>query len=134
MRRIAAAILIQNGTFLLQHRDANAKNRPNCWGFFGGHIETGEQPDETIVRELGEELCLQLVPAYFGHYVAEEVEGFVFVAVITESLAQLRKQQREGDDLGFFTLEETRSLALSPWHTLVLEEITTAMREGRLRL
>ena len=38
---------------------------PNCWDFFGGHIETNETPEQALVREVGEELGVQLVSWHF---------------------------------------------------------------------
>ena len=35
-------------------------NNDNIWGLPGGHIEEGESPDETIVREINEECGLTI--------------------------------------------------------------------------
>jgi 8-oxo-dGTP diphosphatase len=29
---------------------------PNCWDILGGHVEEGETPEETIIREMEEEI------------------------------------------------------------------------------
>lgn len=59
---IAVAILIlPDGRLVLQRRTADAKVAPGKLGFFGGHIEEGESPDEAIVRELAEEISFPIV-------------------------------------------------------------------------
>jgi 8-oxo-dGTP diphosphatase len=62
MKKIAAIILENNsGEFLLYLRD----NKPGIpfpdhWDLIGGHVEDGETPEEALVREVKEELDLDL--------------------------------------------------------------------------
>jgi 8-oxo-dGTP diphosphatase len=56
MHRVVAAVLVQGGRFLLGRRSPEREFYPNVWDMFGGHIEEGEQPQQTLVRELQEEL------------------------------------------------------------------------------
>lgn len=62
MKQIAMALLFDpHGRLLVYLRD----NRPdipfpNHWDFFGGHVEEGETPDEALVREVKEELGIEL--------------------------------------------------------------------------
>jgi 8-oxo-dGTP diphosphatase len=62
MKEIAAIILENdNGELLLYLRDNNAKIPfPNHWDLIGGHIEEGETPEEALVREVKEELDIDL--------------------------------------------------------------------------
>ena len=55
----AAIIFLDDGRYLLQLRD-NRKGIffPSHWGLFGGSVEEGEQPADTLRRELEEELGL----------------------------------------------------------------------------
>lgn len=57
--RIALVILEnQNGGFALQLRSPIASiANPDRWGFFGGHVEEHESPQEGAIREIEEELC-----------------------------------------------------------------------------
>lgn len=111
----------------MQHRDNNAPYEPNMWGFFGGHIEEGETPEQAVVREIKEELQIDIVPEYFGRYEHGgnwgQVERFVFIAYLTISLEQTRKQQTEGDDLGLFSVEEAKTEGLKPDRLQVLYDI-----------
>jgi len=63
MMKEIAAIILENdeGKFLLYLRD----NKPDIpfpgyWDLIGGHIEEGETPEEALVREVKEELDLDL--------------------------------------------------------------------------
>ena len=62
MKKIAAIILEnEKGEFLLYLRD----NKPGIpfpayWDLIGGHVEEGETPEEALVREVKEELDIDL--------------------------------------------------------------------------
>jgi len=48
-------------TLLLQHRDNKPEIfSPNKWGLFGGHGEENETPKQTLIRELDEELGIEV--------------------------------------------------------------------------
>lgn len=56
------AIILMNGNkVLLQHRDDKPDiSYPDCWVLPGGHCKEGEEPSQTIVRELKEETSYNL--------------------------------------------------------------------------
>jgi 8-oxo-dGTP diphosphatase len=62
MTKIAAIILENdNGEFLLALRDNKPGIPfPNHWDLIGGHVEEGETPEEALVREVKEELDIDL--------------------------------------------------------------------------
>lgn len=62
MKRISAIILENdNGEFLLALRDNKPGIPfPNHWDLIGGHVEEGETPEEALVREVKEELDIDL--------------------------------------------------------------------------
>jgi mutator protein MutT len=53
---IVGGIIVQSDRILLGHRSERRAFYPNVWDVFGGHMEPGEQPEETLVREIQEEL------------------------------------------------------------------------------
>lgn len=62
----AALILLEDGRYLLQHRDEVPDVwYPGYWGCFGGAVDHGEEPLETLRRELFEELELRFSEAAF---------------------------------------------------------------------
>jgi ADP-ribose pyrophosphatase YjhB (NUDIX family) len=51
-------IVAADGRILLQHRDAKpGLEGAGLWGLFGGHVEPGEHPTQTFLREMREELA-----------------------------------------------------------------------------
>ena len=52
---IAVAVVEQDDRFLIGQRPAGAA-LAGFWEFPGGKVETGETPEATLVRELGEEI------------------------------------------------------------------------------
>ena len=53
---IVAGIIAGTDRILLGKRSPGRAFYPNVWDVFGGHIEPGEQPEQTLVREIEEEL------------------------------------------------------------------------------
>jgi 8-oxo-dGTP diphosphatase len=67
-----AAIILENpaGEILLMLRDNKPEIPfPDHWDIFGGHVEEGETPDQALVREVKEELDIDLKEyAFFRKY------------------------------------------------------------------
>jgi 8-oxo-dGTP diphosphatase len=57
---VTAAVVIQNNKVLITKRPENKKH-PGCWEFPGGKVHPGEDPQDALVREMQEELGVQVV-------------------------------------------------------------------------
>ena len=122
---VAAALLVtDNGRYLMQLRDDKPGLRlANHWALFGGAIEPGETPEETIRRELREEL----------EFTAPAIQWFVqsihllprgparilkldfFIVPISE-LDVDRMVQHEGADKRLFAVEVLAAQPrVAPW-------------------
>jgi len=55
-REVSVWIANDKGELLLQKRSTNKKEKPNQWGTCSGHIATGETIEESLIRELKEEI------------------------------------------------------------------------------
>ncbi len=58
---IAVAALVRDGKVLLGHRHPLRRWYPGCWDLIGGHVETGESPEQALRRECREEIAVELV-------------------------------------------------------------------------
>ena len=59
---IAVFFVNDNKELLLQKRSPNKRFSPNKWGLCAGHVDSGETPDSTALREIKEELGIKLSP------------------------------------------------------------------------
>jgi 8-oxo-dGTP diphosphatase len=59
-------VILRCGKILLGLRAGHKKLAPNTWDIFGGHVETGETWEDTLVRELQEELDINAKSYEYG--------------------------------------------------------------------
>lgn len=108
-----SVIILYNkeGKMLLEHRSKTRKKYPDYWAFFGGHTEEGETPEETVRREVKEELNYDLSNAVFLYVRPLENgnEMHVHVGLYDESQS-ITLDPRESQGYGWFTLEEVKKL------------------------
>jgi 8-oxo-dGTP diphosphatase len=100
---VSIAILYREGAFLWQLRD-NIPGilYPGYWGFFGGHVEAGEKPEEAMRRELLEEIGY--APPEIFHFDSRQegaVLRHIYHAPLTVDIQNLTLH--EGWDLGMLT-------------------------------
>jgi 8-oxo-dGTP diphosphatase len=58
---VAAALIDRNGSVLMQRRPCEAVHGA-LWEFPGGKVDKGESPESALVRELREELAIDVEP------------------------------------------------------------------------
>ena len=103
---VAMAIIHQNGKYLMQLRD-NIPNilYPGVWGFFGGHLEPGEEPEEGLKRELIEEINYSVEQlSEFRYDVGERYIRYFYSCPLTVPLEEL--ELKEGWDLNLLSVSE----------------------------
>jgi mutator protein MutT len=124
MMKGAKIILVNsNGEILLNHRDKNPNiANPDKWSLFGGGVEKGESVDAAIVREVKEELGFELENfSFFRKYkFDDELERYVFIGFIDKELSEL--ELGEGDDMGYFSIQDAMKLDLSPQTRIYLSD------------
>lgn len=128
-RRVAIfTSMDKNGKILLQHRGEDTPTKKNMWAFFGGEIEDRETPEEAVRREAEEEICIKLKNLkLFKRYEFQEpygsAEKFMFIAETNASLEELKEQQTEGQDLGFFSFKELEKLEISDNDMKIIKDV-----------
>ncbi len=126
---VAALIVLDDGSYLLQHRDDKPDIwYPDHWGCFGGSVDPGEAPLDALHRELYEELELEFDEAEFftrfdfdlttlgaGRY----YRNYYMVSIDATRLSRL--VLHEGQALGVFPGETVqRDLRVTPYDAFAL--------------
>jgi 8-oxo-dGTP diphosphatase len=107
---VAICLLYREDKLLMQLRDnISTILYPGLWGLFGGHMEEGETPEITVVREIAEEIAYDLPANFqkFDVYADDIVHRHIFHAQLTVTIDQLTLL--EGWDLGLLSIEEIKS-------------------------
>ncbi len=105
---VAIAIIHQNDQFLMQLRDDLPSILfPGRWGFFGGHLEPGEDPDTGVRRELYEEICY--TPSKITLFESTEDERIIRYFYQTElTIPVTDLKLNEGQDIGLCSIEDVQ--------------------------
>jgi 8-oxo-dGTP diphosphatase len=117
-------ILDDYGRILLMHRNREEFSQ---WELPGGKVESGETAEAAAVREIKEELGVDVRLTKSlgnGEFQTEEKEYRYtwFQAVITAGEADLQEPETF-DDLEYFEIEDLLSLALSQNMQVLLEKL-----------
>jgi 8-oxo-dGTP pyrophosphatase MutT (NUDIX family) len=67
MHEVVTAALVREGRVLLVHRSPNRRAYPGVWDLPGGHIETVETELAALMREMHEELGVQIATGSATH-------------------------------------------------------------------
>lgn len=91
MISVAAAIIVDKNKVLITKRNPNMKTA-NVWEFPGGKLEIGESLEECAVREIEEELALDIkVNNYYTTVQNEFIELSAYLSEITGGNFELRE-------------------------------------------
>lgn len=112
MNGVKIILINPAGEILLLHREDKPDiEMPNTWSFVGGGIDDGETPEEAIVRETKEEIGYDVKEATLFKVYKDSIERHVFVAKIDKPISELNLM--EGDDFGFFKVEDALKMDIS---------------------
>ena len=122
---ISAVAIIDNGRVLLQKRSKNKKIEPNKWDLSSaGHIDYNEPKEEAMVREIKEELGLdvnedelelidnnlikfQLKDTYLNHFT------YLFIIRKNINIRDVKISKEEVSEIRFFNKQEYLDLLKS---------------------
>ena len=122
---VAAFIYTNSGKILLQKRTSNKKTYAGIWSVTGGHVLSGENNDEAIIREIKEELNLNikienktLVAIYKSKKIKDDIINNKFFSIYNveireEDISKITIQTEELEDVKMFSIEEIENIITS---------------------
>lgn len=113
---VAAALVRGDDEILLQKRP-QGRSMAGLWEFPGGKIEEGESPEVALVREVKEELGVEiraddLLPACFASAAIGDRPLLLLLYVCRQWTGE--PQPLESPELGWFTLKQMGDLDMPP--------------------
>lgn len=124
MIKVVAAILKKEDKILIAKK-REGKPLAGLWEFPGGKIEEGETPEESIIRELMEEMNIKVrVNEYVGESIYDYGDGKIislkgFTAEIIEGNIKLT----DHDEYKWVTLEEIYNYKVAPADISLISKI-----------
>lgn len=121
---VTCAIIIQEGKVLLAQR-SESMDLPGKWEFPGGKLEEGEDPESCLIREIREELAIDirvtatLTPVEFD-YPTKTIRLLPFVAQWLGGEIILAEHAQ----YGWYDQNQLFSLDLAPADLPILHELT----------
>lgn len=114
MAIVVGGFLMRDGKLLLGLRAPDRRFAPNCWDSIGGHVEIGETLDQALVRELREEIGVEITAyAPLTKLTFDDPGGPTDFTIyrITAWRGEPSLANPEHTALGWFTPEEASALS-----------------------
>ena len=132
-RHVSAMVFYDKDKRILLQDRRNIKKFGEEWGFFGGGIESGETPEQALVREMKEELDYDITEE------ARHIKTFdftfperdfrlvvhVFIMPLADKLQKFKVL--EGDGAELYTIAEARKLKMFDSDHIILDELETVL-------
>ena len=126
--QVVAAILRQEGYILLCHRSPLRLWFPNVWDFPGGHVHSGEDPEDALRRELAEKLGVVLEDLG-GEPVLRRIDseaGLDLTIWVSRRWrgTPMNRQPEEHDAIGWFERDQLAGLSFAdPSYLTLLQDL-----------
>ncbi len=120
---VVAALIWEKDKFLICQRPAN-KTRGLLWEFVGGKVESGETPQQALIRECAEELAVTVeVGGPFMQVIHEYPDMLIRLTLFHCTIPSGFPQMLEHVDLKWIHPSQTDSYDFCPADTDILKEI-----------
>ncbi|WP_413600788.1 NUDIX domain-containing protein [Curtobacterium sp. Curtsp57] len=128
----SVAVLWCPDGLLLHHRDDDPSiSNPGRWSLFGGATDPNETPEQTVIRELHEELSVRArVDRTLWRVVDREGDGrLLHVFEMTTASLPADMELNEGQGFAAFSLTDALSLDLAPLARRVIQALRPAQAD-----
>lgn len=127
MIKVVCAFIFEGQKVLITQRPSH-KSEPLCWEFPGGKVEPNESEQAAIVREINEELNLEVIAEErLGSVVSTFNQNTIELIAWRCRLAGGTMILREHSDFRWVHISELRSYSLSKADVSLLREINTSL-------
>lgn len=121
--QVVAALIWQEDRFLICQRPAH-KARGLLWEFVGGKVESGETPQQALVRECQEELGITVqVEELFTELTHVYPDLTVHLMLFHAHIVQGTIQKLEHNDLRWITADQVDQYEFCPADVEILQKI-----------
>lgn len=112
-RLVSCWIMNENGEILLQKRSSMKKRNPSKWSRTGGHVKSGESVENAIIREVKEEIGiniakekLKLICTYKSENIQDKYYGYDFFTIVSNKIDECVLLMNEVSAVKYITIEE----------------------------
>jgi 8-oxo-dGTP diphosphatase len=132
---VAAVVLDGEGRVLLAQRP-QGKNLAGLWEFPGGKIEAGERPEDALVRELHEELDIEvavsdLTPIAFASHAYADFH--LLMPLWKTHVWQGTPRSKEGQNLAWVAMDALESYDMPPADLPLVQALKQLSAHGGLQ-
>ena len=135
---VAAALIAPDGSVCLQKRPLG-KAHAGLWEFPGGKLEAGESPDCALIREISEELGVEidpssLVPAAFARDSGDSLTNRQPLVILLYTCRRWigEVQLIEGEAIGWFAPTAIPALDMPPLDYPLAQQLEHLLRDGSI--
>lgn len=132
---IACFVINSNKEILLQKRSMNKRFNPGKWGLCAGHVDSGESLEDATIREIKEEIGLDVTVDELHTFTEREVNikeknshiAYFYYLVTDKKEDEFVIQEEELSEVKWFNVDYLIELVEK-------EDTTTVFTKDRLRL
>lgn len=115
MLNVVAAILKNNDNNILIAKRQQGKSMAGLWEFPGGKIEKGETSEEALIRELKEEMDIDIaIDNYFGENVHSHDTITIKLIAFQGSIVKGNIKLSVHDECRWVSIEELKNFNFAP--------------------